>query len=99
MLDITRRAAATARIDAHANIAIRDPFLRVADFPALILVGGPGYHIRMLERHAIPGGLVAVLEMQPLAIRAIAENDRIAAVLDGPENVAAQHNAVVHRDR
>src|SRR5690348_8244558 len=39
MLDIAGRPAAAARVDAHADIAVRYPFLGVADFPALVLVG------------------------------------------------------------
>ena len=38
MIDEAGRAAGAARIDAHARIAVRHPFLRVDDFPALIEV-------------------------------------------------------------
>src|SRR4029078_13689107 len=99
MLDVTGRAAATARVDTHACIAIRHPFLRIADLPALIFVGRAAHHVGMLERHAIPRGLVAVFKMQPFAVWAVAQEDRIAAFLDRPEHVTSQHQTVVHGDR
>src|SRR5262249_50238189 len=52
----------------------------------------------MLDRHAVPGSLVAVLKMQPLAVGPMTEDNRIAAVLDGAEHVATQHEAIVHRN-
>src|SRR5262249_14133528 len=58
-----------------------------------------GGHARMLLHHAVPGGLVAVLEVQPLAIGAIAQDHRMAAGLDRAKNVAAQHQPVVCLDR
>src|SRR5262249_9800495 len=99
VLDIAGRTAATTRIHAHADIAVRHPLLGIADFPALILVGRARRHARMLFHHALPGSLVTVLEVQPLAIGAAAEDDGIAAFADWSEDVAAQHQAVVHRDR
>src|SRR5262249_45662595 len=51
------------------------------------------------DRHAVPGSLVAVLKMQPLAVGPVTEDNRIAAVLDGAEHVATQHEAIVHRNR
>ena len=53
----------------------------------------------MLLLHALPGGLVAVLEVQPLAIGATTENDGVAPLAVRPEDVASQHQPVVHRDR
>src|SRR4051812_34514810 len=53
----------------------------------------------MLFLHPVPGGLVAVLEVQPFAIRAVAEDHRIPALLDRTEDVGAQHEPVVHFDR
>ena len=99
VLDISRRAAATARVHTHDDIAVRHPLLRIADFPALIFVARAGHHIRLLLLHALPGGLVAVLEVQPLAVRAVAEDHRIAALLERAEDVAAQDEPVVHLDR
>ena len=99
VLDVARRAAAAARIDAHDGIAVRNPLFRIADFPALVLVGRAGHHVRLLLLHALPGGLVAVFEVKPLAVRAVAEQNRITAFLDWPEHVAAQHEPVVHLDR
>src|SRR5262245_45687188 len=53
----------------------------------------------MLLDHAGPGGLVAILEVQPFAVRTIAEQDRVAPWLDRPENVGTQHETVVDCDR
>src|SRR5262249_52452537 len=91
VLHVAGRTAAAARVDTHYRIALRRPFLRVADLPTLVAVGGAGNDIRMLVHHALPRGLVAVLEVQPLAVRSVAEDDRIAALLDGAENIGAQH--------
>src|SRR3974390_2941664 len=98
MLDIAGRASAAARIYAHDHVAVRHPLFRIADFPALIFVGGARHHVRMLLFHALPGGLVAVLEVQPLAVGSVAEDDRIASLLDWAKYVAAQHQAIVHGD-
>jgi hypothetical protein len=49
--------------------------------------------------HALPGGLVAILEVQPLAVGAAAEDDGIATLANRPEDVASQHQPVVHLDR
>src|SRR5262245_60371054 len=53
----------------------------------------------MLLLHALPGGLVAILEVQPLAIGAATEDDGVAPLAVRPEHVASQHQPVVHRDR
>src|SRR5215813_845297 len=53
----------------------------------------------MLVHHALPRGLVAVLEVEPLAVRSVAEDDRVAPLLDGAENVGAQHEAILELDR
>src|SRR5215470_5033020 len=39
VVDYARRAAAAARIDAHAGIVVRHPFLWIDHLPVLILVG------------------------------------------------------------
>ena len=99
MLDVAGRAPAAARVDAHAHIAVRHPLLGIAHFPALVLVGRPRRHAGVLFRHARPGGLIAVLEVQPLAVGAAAEDDRVTPLPDRPEDVASQLQSVVHRDR
>src|SRR5262245_11957922 len=53
----------------------------------------------MLLDHPVPGGLVAVLEVQPLAVGAVAQDHRIPAIFDRAEDVAAEHQPVVRRDR
>ena len=98
-IDEARRAAGAARIDAHAGVLVRHPFLRIDDFPALVEIAGAGGDIRMLFRHALPGARIAVLEGKPLGIGAVAQDHRIAAFGDGPEHVGAKNKAVVHGDR
>src|SRR5664279_1833430 len=52
MLHVSGRAAAAARIDAYAHVAIWHPLFRVADFPALVLVARTRHHVRLLLFHA-----------------------------------------------
>src|SRR6185295_8149549 len=42
---------------------------------------------------------VEVVEMQPLAVGAERHDHRVFAIGEGPVDVAAEHDAVVHRDR
>src|SRR5262249_32029128 len=97
--DVAGRAAAAARIDAHAGVAVRHPFLRVDHLPVLIFVGRPVGYVGVVFHHAPPRGLVAVLEMEPLAVGAVGHDHRVFAALDRPEDVGTQHDAVLHRDR
>src|SRR5262249_18465818 len=99
VLDVAGRTTAAARIDAQADIAVRHPLLGVADLPTLVFVGRARGYARVLLLHALPGGLIAVLEVQPLAIGAATEDDGVAPLAVRPEHVAAQHQPVVHRDR
>ncbi len=96
MIDEPRRAAAAARVDAHAGVGVRHPLLGVDHLPILVFVAGAGCHVRVFLRHALPGARIAVLEGQTLGVGAIGEDDGIAAFLDGAEDIAAQHDAVVH---
>jgi hypothetical protein len=99
MIDHAGRAAGAAGIDAHAGIVMRHPFLRIDHFPALVEIAGARRDVGMLFRHALPRARIAVLEGEALGVGAVAQDHRIAAVLDGTENIGAQHQAVVHRDR
>ena len=82
MVDEARRAAGAARIDAHAGKIVRNPFLRIDHFPALIEVARAGGDIGMLVRHALPGARIAVLEGKTLGVGAVAQDHRIAAFRD-----------------
>src|SRR5262249_10303854 len=53
----------------------------------------------MVLHHPPPLLAVEVLEVQPLAVRAVGHDDRIAALRNGAENVAAEHEPVVDLDR
>jgi hypothetical protein len=99
MIDEAGRAAATARIDAHAGVVVRHPFLGIDHFPALVEVARSCGDVRVLFGHALPRTRIAVLEGETLGVGSIAQNHRIAAVLHRTEDVGAQHHAVVHLDR
>jgi hypothetical protein len=81
-------------VDTDAYVALWDPFLRINDFPVLVLVGGVGCDIRMLFRHDIPGGLVAILKGEALSIGAITHDDRVLAWLDGPKDIGEKFKAI-----
>ena len=98
-IDEARRTAGAARIDAHAGVLVRHPFLRIGNFPALVEIAGAGGDVRMLFRHALPRARIAVLEGKPLGVGAVGQDHRIAAFGEGPEHVGAQNKAVVHGDR
>ncbi|MNC85662.1 hypothetical protein D3C83_12730 [compost metagenome] len=99
VVEIARRASRPARIDAHADVAVRHPLLGIHHLPALVLVGAAGHRIRVVARHDFPRGLVAFLECEALAIGAIARERRIAPFGDRPEHVRPQHQTIIHGDR
>src|SRR5262249_32679236 len=96
VVDEARRGATAARVEAHAGIVVRHPFLRVHHLPALIRVAGARRHVGVLGRHALPGAGIAVLEGEALGIGSIAQDDRATPILDRTEYVAAHDGAVVH---
>src|SRR5262249_48397433 len=98
-VDHAGRAAGAAAVDAHADIAVRHPLLRIDHLPALVLVGRAGGHVGLVLAHALPLLAVEVLEVQPLAVGSIGEDHRILALFDRAIDVATQHDAVIHFDR
>src|SRR4029077_21274529 len=78
VIDVAWRAPGTARIDTHADVALRHPFLRVDHFPALVDVARAVRDVRVLGDHALPRARVTVLESEPLGVGPVAEDDRIA---------------------
>ncbi len=99
VIDEPRRAAGAARVDAHADIIVRHPLLRIDDFPVLILVGRAGGDVGVLVDHALPRARVAVLEGEVLGVGPVGENDGELAVFHRTKDIGAQHEAVVHLDR
>ena len=99
VVDEAGRAAGAAGIDAHAGVVVRHPFLRIDHFPALVEVARASGDVGMLLGHALPCAGIAILEGKPLGIGTVAEDHRIAAILRRAEDIGAQHQAVVHRDR
>ena len=91
VIDEAGRAAAAARVDAHADVIVRHPFLRIDHLPVLIEVARIGGDVGMLGRHALPGARIAVLEGEALGVGAVTQDDRIFAVLrpDGTRRRAA----------
>ena len=92
------RAAGPARVHAQAGIAVRHPLLRVHHLPVLVLVRGAREHVGVLRHHAAPLISVEVLEVQPLGIGAVGEDDGVRARPGGPVHIGAEDQAVVHRD-
>ena len=99
VVDYAGRAAAAARIDAHARIVVRHPLLGIDHLPVLILVGRARGDVRMLLRHALPCARIALLKREPLGIGAVAEDHGKFAHLRGSIHIGPQHQPVVHRDR
>src|SRR5262249_59527210 len=96
MVDEPGRATAPARIDAHAGIVVRHPFLGIDHFPALIEIARAGGDVGMLFSHALPHARIAVLEREAFGIRAVAQDHRIAALLHWTKYIHAQHYPIVH---
>ena len=78
MAQVSRRAPGAARVDADHRVTVRHPFLGVDDLPVLVPVRGAGERVGILARHDLPRRLVAVLEGEPLAVGAVAEDRRVA---------------------
>src|SRR5262249_52798208 len=92
------RAACAARVDAHARIAVRHPLLGIDHFPVLVLVRGARGHVGMLLDHPAPLVRVEILEVEPLAVRAVGQDHRVLAVTWRTKHVGAQHEVVVDAD-
>jgi len=98
-VEMTGGAAGAARVDPDAGVAVRHPLLRVDDLPVLIFVRGPGRDVRVMLGHPAPLIGVEILEVEPLAVRAVREDDRVLARSEWPEDVGAEDQAVVDADR
>src|SRR5260221_5143662 len=99
VIDHARRATAATRIDAHAGIVVRHPFLRIDNLPVLVLAGRAHRDVRMLVGHALPRARIALLEGQSLGIGTVAQDHRIFAHLRGSKDIRPQHQSVIHCDR
>ena len=97
-VEVPGRAAGAARVDADADVAIRYPLLRVDHFPVLVLVRRSSGHVGMLLDHPAPLVGVEILEVEPLPVRAVGQDDRVLAVGRRTKHVGAQDEAVVHAD-
>src|SRR5919202_1279220 len=97
-VDIAGRAARPPRVDTDTRVPVRHPLLRIDHLPILVLVRRAGGHVRVLPGHDLPLAAVSHLEREAFAVRAIREEDGIAALLDRAEDVGPQHDAVIHGD-
>jgi hypothetical protein len=61
-VEIAWRASGAARVDPHAGIAVRHPFLRIDELPVLIFVARAAQHFWRGFDQARPVALVAFLE-------------------------------------
>src|SRR5205809_5261694 len=80
------------------NVAVRYPLLGIDHLPVLVLVRGACLDVGVLSYHPAPLIGIEVLEGEPLAVRAVGQDDGMLAVTDRPVDVSAQDEAVVHRD-
>src|SRR4029077_17448072 len=76
MIDIPRGTAATARVDAHADVTIGHPLLRIDNFPALVFVRRARRNVRILHGHSFPLVRITVLEGKPFSVGPVAQNNR-----------------------
>src|ERR671923_2119291 len=53
----------------------------------------------MLRGHELPLVRIAILEGEPFRVGTIAQDDRIFSIANWSENIGAQDEAVIHRDR
>src|SRR5450631_1446493 len=89
-----------AAVDANTDIAVGHPLLGVDDLPVLILVGRTLGNLWITTNHVVPATFVkGVLERQALGVRPQAHDDWIASRVERPEDISAQNDAVIHRDR
>ena len=98
-LDMPWRATPASRIDANTDVSARNPSLRVADLPRLIAVRRPSGDLGMILDQRAPGVGVPILEVEPLAIWAVADQRRVAIVIVRAIDVGTQAETVVHLDR
>ena len=98
MIDEAGRAAGAARVDAHAGVAVRDPFLGIDDFPVLIFVGRPVGDIRMTGDHPLPCARIAFLEGKALGIGAVGQQDGTRFAGGWPKHIRPEYDTVVDRD-
>ena len=96
---IARRAARATRIHAHAGVAVGHPFLGVHELPVLVFVGCAHDGLGIIVHHEAPLVGIAVLQMKPFAVGAVAHDDGVLPIVVWPVYVATQHDAVVHLDR
>src|SRR6186713_876773 len=98
-VEVARRVAGAAGVDAQTGIAVRHPFLRIDQFPVLVLVARAFQDLRRSFHKPVPKALVAFLECEALGVRAIAQDYWVAALGGRPEDIGAKNDAVVHGDR
>src|SRR3990170_3637070 len=94
-----RRTAGAARVDAHADVAVRHPLLRIDEFPVLVIVGGTFERAGDRLDQPRPLALVAFPEIQALGIRPVAQYYRVLAVSDRTKYVRPQNNTFIGPDR
>jgi hypothetical protein len=88
-IEITRRAAGAAGVDADNDVAVGHPLFGVDHLPVLIFVARSFRDLGESRNHAVPRIGITFLEGQPLAEGAVAQDDRITACPRRPENVGA----------
>jgi hypothetical protein len=99
VVDVSWGATTASRVNSHADVSIRNPFLRVDDLPILIFIRGTLCHIRVLIGHSLPLIRVTLLERKALCIGAVSQDDGILSFLRGAVDIGPKDEAIVHGDR
>ena len=90
--------AGAAHIDAHHGIVVGYPLLGIDHLPVGIFAARASRHLGVLADQPIPRIGCTFLESEAFGIRPGTEKRRVTAVALGAKYVAAQDDAVVHRD-
>lgn len=98
-VEVTGRPSGTTHVNPDTHVPIRDPLLGVRQLVHLVLPAGPLQDIGMIADHLLPFVGHQLFEGEPLAVGAVAGDDRVTAGRGWPEDIGAQHEAVAYLDR
>jgi len=97
-MEVAGRPSGATHVDPDAHVSVGDPLLGVGQLVDLVLTGGPLEDVGMVVDHLLPGGRHQFFEGEPLAVRTVAGDARVAPGCGRTENVGAQDGAVADLD-